>query len=178
MSTMLPDDPGAVNDRDRTAPGDGLTGERLRFCAPARLEYREAARGFLEVVCRELARRERLTTEDGHRIVSAFLEAFSNACIHAYRNMPTGAVEVSLDVGAERLALVVADQGRPFVPDRVPEPDLEALPEGGMGLFIIRSFMDDVRYERADGWNRMVMEKVLGSGGANAISTGPRGPAE
>ncbi len=39
------------------------------------------------------------------------------------------------------------DDGVSFDPAAVPVPDLDGLPESGMGLYIIRSFVDDLSYE-------------------------------
>ena len=38
------------------------------------------------------------------------------------------------------------DYGNSFAFDDVPTPDLDALPESGLGIFIIKSFMDEVSY--------------------------------
>ena len=65
----------------------------------------------------------------------------------------------------ETLTVSVSDQGDGFQPELVPAPDLESLPEGGMGLFIMRSFMDEVRYQRSlDGKNVLIMQKTLTKG--------------
>jgi serine/threonine-protein kinase RsbW len=47
---------------------------------------------------------------------------------------------------ADRVVITITDYGGSFDPSAVPAPDLDALPEGGLGLFIIESFMDDVVY--------------------------------
>lgn len=135
--------------------------EVFRFVLPGRLEYRDAARTFLSFVCDRLVKTQVLPEDLGHRVISAFIEAFNNAVIHAYRGRPVGPVEVELAVGHERLALKIIDEGRGFRPENVPEPDLDALPEGGMGLFIMRSFMDSVEYHREQDKNVLTMVKSL-----------------
>lgn len=138
--------------------------ERFRFVVPGRLEYRDAARAFLAYVCEKLAGRGKLAPDIGHRVISAFVEAFNNAVIHAYAGSAPGPVEVEMEVHASHLSVRIVDEGKTFVPDAVPEPDLDALPEGGLGLFIIRNFMDRVGYERSDGRNVLTMEKDLAEG--------------
>lgn len=144
---------------------DGRTNhvETFRFVVPGRLEYRDAARAFLAYVCGRLSASGRLPTDFAHRIISAFVEAFNNAVIHAYEGTAPGPVQVDLEVRQRVLSVQVSDQGRSFVPHEVPEPDLESLPEGGLGLFIIRSFMDRVHYARKDRRNVLTMEKDLPS---------------
>jgi serine/threonine-protein kinase RsbW len=138
--------------------------ERFRFVVPGRLEYRDAARAFLTYVCEQLAQQDKLPEEIGHRVISSFVEAFNNAVIHAYRGLEPGAVEVEMEVHENLLRVKICDRGRSFVPERVPEPDLDALPEGGLGLFIIRNFMDDVHYGRVGETNVLTMEKRLQPG--------------
>ena len=44
------------------------------------------------------------------------------------------------------IEIAMSDEGASFDLDAVPAPDLAALPESGMGLFIIRSFVDELTY--------------------------------
>ena len=142
---------------DRGAPASSA--EHFRFELPGRLEYREAVRAFLAHVCDHLQRNDRLPADAGHRVISAFVEAFNNTVIHAYEDQPHGPVHVELEITEEYLTVRVMDEGKAFVLEEVPEPDLAALPEGGLGLFIIRNFMDDVGYERRGDRNVLTMVK-------------------
>lgn len=78
--------------------------------------------------------------------MSAFGEAFNNIAIHGYGCAATGQVEIDIEPSPDRLTLIVRDTGKSFDPEAVPMPNLEGLPESGMGLYIIRSFMDVVEY--------------------------------
>ncbi len=133
--------------------------ENFRLTVPGRLVYRDGPRAFLADICHHLVRRGRFPEDTGHRVISAFIEAFNNAVIHAYGDDVPGPVEVEMQVTPASLVISVVDYGRTFEPDLVPEPDLDNLPEGGLGLFIIRNFMDEVTYERID--NRNVLSMVL-----------------
>lgn len=128
---------------------------------PGRLEYRDAARVFLGYLCERLTARGILTADVAHQVISAFVEAFNNAVIHAYRDMEPGTVEVEMDVWPTSLEVRITDRGKTFDPARVPEPDLDALPEGGLGLFIIKNFMDRVGYARHGDANVLTMAKDL-----------------
>jgi anti-sigma regulatory factor (Ser/Thr protein kinase) len=154
------------------APGEGP--ERFTFQLPGRLEYRDAARAFLAHVCDHLARNGHLPSDAGHRVISAFVEAFNNAVIHAYEGRLPGPVRVELEVDAHRLSVRVIDEGEAFVPEDVPEPNLASLPEGGLGLFIIRNFMDQVRYERQAEKNVLTMVKEFGERGPGEDGAGGR----
>lgn len=135
--------------------------ELFRFELPARLIYRDAARAFLAFICDQLAQRGRLPEDAGHRVISAFVESFNNAAIHGYADKPVGQVEVSLRLCDACLEVQVIDDGDSFRPEDVPEPDLESLPEGGLGLFIIRNFMDEVDLLHEGGRNILRMRKRL-----------------
>ncbi|MCC6557018.1 MAG: ATP-binding protein [Polyangiaceae bacterium] len=78
--------------------------------------------------------------------VSAFGEAFNNIAIHGYRGGPPGDVDIEIESDEEGIEIRLMDTGKSFDPADVAPPDMEALPESGMGLFIIRSFMDEVEY--------------------------------
>ncbi len=139
--------------------------ELFHFRVPARLEYRDAARTFITHVCDQLVRKNNLPAELPHRVISAFNEAFNNAVIHAYRGRQIGPIEVELAVTTDTLRLRVIDEGHGFKVEAVPPPPLEggveSLPEGGMGLFIMRSFMDRVEFARDQHKNVVTMEKDL-----------------
>src|SRR5262249_9129562 len=81
--------------------------------------------------------------------VSAFAEIFNNIAIHAYdpTNPCGGMIELAIAIGADSLTVEIRDSGRPFDIDAVPAPELDALPEGGMGIHIARTMVDEVVYE-------------------------------
>lgn len=94
-------------------------------------------------------------------MISAFVEGFNNAVIHGHQIQPDSPIQVGMKVTDTYLEVRIADRGRPFAPEQVPEPDLDALPEGGLGLFIMRNFMDHVRYERNGDENVLIMTKRI-----------------
>ena len=96
------------------------------------------------------------------QVVSAFGEAFNNVAIHGYRGREPGEVEIAIDSGRDYITVHVSDYGHSFDPAAVPAPDLDALPESGMGLYIIRSFMTEVSY-RAGSPNVLSLTKRIAS---------------
>jgi serine/threonine-protein kinase RsbW len=92
-------------------------------------------------------------------------EAANNAVRHAYGLQPGLAVEIMCHCRDDRVVLVVEDGGEPMKNPPRPRPpefdpaDIESLPEGGMGLFLISAIMDEVRYTVADGRNSMTMTR-------------------
>jgi len=84
----------------------------------------------------------------GLRVLSAYNEAYNNLAQYAYGpGHREGMIELLMEVNPTQLALVLKDCGKSFDFDAVGDPDLHDLPESGLGIFIIRSFMNEVRYE-------------------------------
>jgi serine/threonine-protein kinase RsbW len=79
--------------------------------------------------------------------ISAIGEAFNNISLHGYDGVPPGNVEIDIRWSDEEMVVVLTDQGKCFDPKGVTPPVLDDLPEGGMGLFIMRSFMDVIEYQ-------------------------------
>ena len=62
----------------------------------------------------------------------------------------------------EAVTIEISDDGRPFDPlSDAPVPDvsaaLEDRPVGGLGVHLVRTMMDDLRYERVSGRNHITM---------------------
>jgi serine/threonine-protein kinase RsbW len=112
------------------------------------LEHRDVALRTVSAACRLPFRDAK---DDGFQefrshVVSAVGEAFNNIAIHGYRGRAPGLVHIELAASTDGLSIELTDYGTSFDPRTLPPPDLEALPESGLGVFIIRSFMDDVQY--------------------------------
>ena len=90
-------------------------------------------------------------------------EIFANIAGHAYEGHPDGSVAVTLsfDAGSRTFTIDLHDTGAPFDPSSVPEPDLEALQEGGYGLFLVQSLMDDMIYSTGPEGNHWLLVKQL-----------------
>ena len=59
----------------------------------------------------------------------------------------------------------LSDSGKAFDPTQMPDADVTLSADerqiGGLGIFLIRQIMDDVRYERADGRNVLTLTKFI-----------------
>jgi anti-sigma regulatory factor (Ser/Thr protein kinase) len=78
-------------------------------------------------------------------------EVVVNICEYAYE-VPPGEFTVSVDPGESSLIVEIVDEGVPFDPLSVEEPDLRAhaaeRPVGGLGILLMRRVMDQVTYRR------------------------------
>ena len=96
------------------------------------------------------------------------VEVVNNAIEHAYRE-GTGEVRVSLQLGDDAIEVQVRDTGL-AMPEGIlakaatPQFDpaqISSLPEGGMGLGIVKDLMENLRYESRDGHNVLTMSRRL-----------------
>lgn len=78
-------------------------------------------------------------------------EAASNIIEHAYEGVSNASFDVTCDMQGETIIITMRDTGTPFDPTRVKQPNLKAdLSErqiGGLGMYLMRKLMDEVRYE-------------------------------
>lgn len=99
---------------------------------------------------REAARAAGFDESALYEIELAVDEACANVVHHAYEEGETGDMEVSCHMDGSDFVVQVRDWGRAFDPGAVPEPDVKAPLEerslGGLGLFLIKQFMDQVQF--------------------------------
>jgi serine/threonine-protein kinase RsbW len=107
----------------------------------------------------------KMDEEQGLRLELAAEEALVNVVTHAYPQSNQGYVEIEWQpVSPHGLQLIIRDSGTPFNPlDVEPPSDLEASIEerkaGGLGIFLIRQLIDEVRYERSKEQNILILLK-------------------
>lgn len=92
--------------------------------------------------------------------------AVGEACTNAVRHSPNpddGESDFTLcfRLTKDQLIIEIKDHNPPFAFDEVPTPDFDSLPEGGYGIHLMKSTMDNVNYSHEDGWNIITMKKHL-----------------
>jgi anti-sigma regulatory factor (Ser/Thr protein kinase) len=113
----------------------------------AKFEFLDEIREFVG----DIARAGGFGDKDIYNIQLAADEAASNIIEHAYDGVSDGLLELSCGVKGNTITIILVDHGESFDPSEVPMPDLKAdLSErkiGGLGIFLMRKLMDEVRYE-------------------------------
>lgn len=72
------------------------------------------------------------------------------------------AVTVRIDTQPQRaIAIELCDRGRPFDPAAIPQPNLDEPQEGGYGLFLARTLLDEVHYRCFGAENVWQLKKWL-----------------
>ncbi|HPR35097.1 MAG TPA: ATP-binding protein [Anaerolineaceae bacterium] len=93
-------------------------------------------------------------------------EACANVIDHAYGGVEQGEIRISLDLTEIGLKIIIQDDGEPFDPKCVAEPDLtspiETRCERGLGVFLIHEVMDGASYDfSTPGVNQLTMVKLF-----------------
>jgi serine/threonine-protein kinase RsbW len=102
-------------------------------------------------------------------IILAVDEACTNIIKHAYKLSPQGEIIIKIDYDEEKFTITIIDYGKSFEPDRVPRPDLQKYYRehrvGGLGMYLMKSLMDDVEYISIPGeYNQVLLSKNIRSG--------------
>ena len=105
---------------------------------------------------------------EAYQIETCVVEAVTNVIKHAYKNETGHDVAVSIKLHPDRITFLVCDTGKAMAPKQPAElefdpDDLENLPEGGMGLFIIHKIMNAVSYKTIENRNVLTMTKIFGA---------------
>jgi serine/threonine-protein kinase RsbW len=133
----------------------------IRLTVPGTLRYRGIAVRVVAEAARLVSHSSAHDPEDPFStdvrhpfdtaVVSAFMEIFNNIAVHAYKRKGGGAIEIVLTPSDRELVIEVRDHGHPFDIDEVAplpsELDEESLPEGGMGIHIAKTMLDEMTYE-------------------------------
>ena len=92
-------------------------------------------------------------------------EAVVNVINYAYPKEDHQSIYLSARLHEDSIILVLTDSGVEFDPTIAPEVDItlsaEERPIGGLGIFLIRQIMNEVKYDRIDGKNILTLEKKL-----------------
>ena len=135
---------------------------RLEFCSAFDML------DFVQVVCDFLCRRVGFDDDSMHWVSVAVRECVINAIKHGNQNDQQKMVHVefttSTDPEAGALTVAVRDEGEGFDPDVVADPltPENMLKSSGRGIFLIRSFMDELELRRApEGGMEVRMVKKL-----------------
>ncbi|MHB8580101.1 MAG: ATP-binding protein [Ignavibacteriaceae bacterium] len=82
-------------------------------------------------------------------LLLAVTEATTNAIIHANKCDKNKKVKINVEVVDNKLFIHVIDEGKGFDPSKVPDPTEpeNLLKDSGRGLYLMRVYMDDLKYE-------------------------------
>lgn len=124
-------------------------------------------RGLAQMV-EEFGDANKLPDRQIYLINLALDELITNIVSYGMRGVARPRIEINLQVNGTLLTLSMEDNGSRFDPTENTNPDLDSpvdeRPVGGLGLHLIKTFADRVRYEYSDGRNRLTLEHDLAPG--------------
>ncbi|MCR4788302.1 MAG: ATP-binding protein [Lachnospiraceae bacterium] len=92
-------------------------------------------------------------------------ELFVNIAHYAYPDEENGMAEIEISFSDDMVNITLYDSGTPYDPLAKPDPDItlsaEERPIGGLGIYMVKKSMDDVRYRHEDGMNILTISKKI-----------------
>jgi len=90
-------------------------------------------------------------------------EVFSNIVSYGFADHADHLIKITVTIGKDNFKIRIEDDGKPFNPLKAKEPDLpddvEDCKPGGLGIHLIKHFMDQIRYKRHQSRNVLTMTK-------------------
>jgi len=110
-----------------------------------------------------VASRSGISVDDVDDLKVAVCEAFTNTIDHAFRGRDPKSVTIRMATGSADLRIEVVDEGIGFDPSIIDfEKQADLSGKGGLGLYLVHQYMDDVKVESQPGsGTRIIMTKRL-----------------
>ena len=120
----------------------------------------------VEAAADKMAAEAGLDEDQRFHITMAVREAAVNAVLHGNEYDPSREIAVGLENTGKDLVFTIADQGRGFIPEEIPDPLAEEnlLRGTGRGIFLIRSLMDEVHFRQLHPGTELTLVKHLEAG--------------
>ncbi|MFZ3590192.1 anti-sigma B factor RsbW [Bacillus sp. DJP31] len=124
--------------------------------------------GVVRLTLSGIASRMGYSYEDIEDLKIATSEAVTNAVNHAYNEGEDGEITIGFGMYEDHLQINVSDSGKSFNVDKAKEElgpynsstSLEVMNEGGLGLYLMDTLMDDVKINNHAGVS-VLMKKYL-----------------
>jgi serine/threonine-protein kinase RsbW len=116
-------------------------------------------------VVTEFAERHQWSPQTLFEVNVSLEELLTNVISYGYEDTQEHEIILRLSFADGEMTAEIEDDGRPFNPLEVAEPDLniplEERQVGGLGIFMVRKFMTDLAYHRHEGKNRLTLKKKI-----------------
>ena len=116
-------------------------------------------------VVTEFAERHQWSPRTLFEVNVSLEELLTNVISYGYKDTQEHEIILRLSFANGEMTAEIEDDGRPFNPLEVAEPDLDIPLEerqvGGLGIFMVRKFMTDLTYQRHEGKNLVILKKKI-----------------
>jgi len=124
-----------------------ITNEQL--IVPAKISYLPILRNFVS----RLGSRYKFSKSEVNALTISVDEACTNIIKHGYQDIQSGSMTMNVQVKTDRLIVELIDYGTSFDPNQVNDPNIshyvQSRKKGGLGIFIMKKFLDDIQYLRS-----------------------------
>ncbi len=138
-----------------------MTDKRVSFTLESTLDSVNLAEEKTEKVAAEMG----FSEEDCHRLAMSVREAMVNAVLHGNAYDPKKRVYVVFENNGTKLAITITDEGKGLEASELPDPlaPENLLKQSGRGIFLMRSFMDDVQIRNLRPGTEVKLIKTIGT---------------
>ena len=92
-------------------------------------------------------------------------ELLTNIISYGFTDTREHFIKISIIRHESVLILHIEDDGIPFNPEKLEKPrlspNIENRKVGGLGVYFIKELVDDIRYQRRDGKNKLTLKKII-----------------
>jgi serine/threonine-protein kinase RsbW len=147
-----------------------MAGDRFSYNWDSTLETVDKA----EQAASQIASESGFGEDEVMQIAMAVREAAVNAVLHGNAYDPEKRVGLEFERTTDDLVITIRDQGKGLDPAKIPDPLApdNLLKTSGRGIFLIRSFMDDVQINPSSAGTEVKLIKHVhgGTGGGKEAS--------
>ena len=87
-----------------------------------------------------------LDEKSAGEVLLAIQETLTNIIRHSYRDT-SGKIQINFQEDSGKVTISIRDFGKKFDITQVPDPKLPREEPGGLGIYLIKNTMDEVRYD-------------------------------
>jgi anti-sigma regulatory factor (Ser/Thr protein kinase) len=131
-------------------------------------KFRNSMRQFVKIAAfiEQFCQAESVAGEDVSRILVSVEEVFTNTVSYGFKDDSDHWIVIELKKDRDALEVEIVDDGIPYDPlTEAPEPDISVSLEdrqiGGLGVLMVKYYMDDLSYSHDGIHNRLKMTLKL-----------------
>jgi len=142
-----------------------MTENRVSYTLDSSLESVNMA----EETSQQIAVKAGFDEDDCLKISMAVREATVNAVLHGNAYDPKKKIRVAFESTSRALVVTITDEGKGLDVNNIPDPlaPENLLKQSGRGIFLMRSFMDEVRIRLLDPGTEVTLVKNVSGSAAN-----------
>ncbi len=103
--------------------------------------------------------------KEGRSVVISVDEACTNIIKHAYHFDANKTIKIKVEKKRNKFIVKIIDTGSHFNPNGIPEPNIperqKSKKGGGLGIYLMKKLMDEVKYSNKGNKNELILVKYL-----------------